>query len=143
MTENRTSHPLTTHGPLTTSIDATHHLHPLIFPLYFFSMFRPHTDLEKQHRPPPSHSQNDSCTCHHLHIHHHPNQLHRFGKMSEEILFDRSMIDRFGHGGYARRFVGEGNERFGNDRHDRREDDRGGNGLNPRARSFFVCPLSP
>jgi hypothetical protein len=107
-------------------------------------MFRPHTDLGKHHRPPPTHSQNQACTCHHVHFHHHPNpHPGRFEKMSEEILFDRSMIDKFGQGGFTRRFGGDGNERFGIGRNDRREDDRGGNGLNPRARSFFVCPLSP
>jgi len=64
--------------------------------------------------------------------------------MSEEILFDRFMIDRSGQGG----FVGNGNERFDDGRHnrfgnDRGRNDRSGNGLNPRARSFFVRPLDP
>jgi len=117
-----------------------------------FLMSHPHTDLdrEKQFRPPTSpfhtHKQSQGCTCHHVHFHHHPHLPHyRFGKMSEEILFDRSMIDKYGRG-----FVGNGNghERFGNYRHDiyvndRGGNDRAGNGLNPRARSFFVCPPSP
>ena len=113
-------------------------------------MSHSHTDLdrEKQFRPltPPfhTHTQNQGCNCHHVHFHHHPNlPLRRFGKMCEEILFDRSMIEKYGRG-----FVGNGNERFGNNRHDIFVNDRGGNerrenGLNPRARSFFVCPPSP
>lgn len=62
--------------------------------------------------------------------------------MSEEILFDKSMIEgRFGQrGGVGRAFTpgfGNGsNERWG----DRGDRDCGR--LNPRARSFFVYHLS-
>ena len=65
--------------------------------------------------------------------------------MSEEILFDRSMIEaRSGQKGQSRSFVGNGKDEFGNVIHGRlgnhrAGNDRGRDGLNPRARSFFVC----
>jgi len=135
--------PPKTHGPLTNS--AAHISPSSTFPsLLPLLMSHPHTDLENR-RPYPScsqfqtHNQNGSCTCHHLHIHHHPNhQRHLTGNMSEEILFDRSMIEgRFGR----RRDLKEprfnrDHYRFGNDRYE--TDGRGGSRLNPKAQSFLV-----
>lgn len=63
---------------------------------------------------------------------------------SEEILFDRSMIDA--RGGYGRAFLpgfkvgGDSGERWTGGRDGVRNGNGNGTGLNPRARSFFVCP---